>query len=127
MIAKLSGNLDICDVDRCVIDLGGVGYLVFCSARTLATLGGKGATVSLLIETHVREDHIHLFGFAEATERDWFKQLLGVQGVGAKLALAIVSVLTHKKHKMGNFLFFYALSQPNYLSQRIFVFRLLKF
>ena len=76
MIAKLSGNLDICDIDNCVIDVGGVGYLVFCSARTLATLGGKGATVSLLVETHVREDHIHLFGFAEATERDWFKQLL---------------------------------------------------
>ena len=94
MIAKLSGNLDICNIDNCVIDVGGVGYLVFCSARTLATLSGKGATVSLLIETHVREDHIHLFGFAEETERDWFKQLLKVQGVGAKLALAILSALT---------------------------------
>ena len=94
MIAKLSGRLDFCETSSCIIDVGGVGYLVFCSARTIATLGEKGVAVSLLIETHVREDHIHLFGFADAAERDWFKQLLSVQGVGAKLALAILSSLT---------------------------------
>ena len=73
MIAKLSGRLDVCGSDNCIIDVGGVGYLVFCSARTLGNISELGATVSLLIETHVREDHIHLYGFAEAAERDWFR------------------------------------------------------
>ena len=93
MIAKLSGRLDGCGSDNCIIDVGGVGYLVFCSARTLGNISELGATVSLLIETHVREDHIHLYGFAEAAERDWFRLLLNVQGVGAKVALAILSTL----------------------------------
>ena len=93
MIAKLSGRLDVCGSDNCIIDVGGVGYLVFCSARTLGNISELGATVSLLIETHVREDHIHLYGFAEAAERDWFRLLLNVQGVGAKVALAILSTL----------------------------------
>ena len=93
MIAKLSGRLDVCGSDDCIIDVGGVGYLVFCSARTLGNISELGATVSLLIETHVREDHIHLYGFAEAAERDWFRLLLNVQGVGAKVALAILSTL----------------------------------
>jgi len=93
MIAKLSGRLDESGDNSCIIDVGGVGYLVFCSGRTLANLGQPGAVVSLLIETHVREDHIHLYGFAAADERDWFRLLLGVQGVGAKVALGILSTL----------------------------------
>ena len=96
MIAKLSGRLDESGENSCIIDVGGVGYLVFCSGRTLTSLdktGGVGAVVSLLIQTHVREDHIHLYGFAESAERDWFKLLLGVQGVGAKVALGILSTL----------------------------------
>jgi Holliday junction DNA helicase RuvA len=97
MIAKLSGRLDtgsgVGGGNDCIIDVGGVGYLVFCSGRTLANLGDTGSAVTLLIETHVREDHIHLYGFAEAAERDWFKLLLSVQGVGAKVALAILSTL----------------------------------
>ena len=71
----------------------GVGYLVFCSARTLANLPGAGDPVVLLIETHVREDHIHLYGFADSAERDWFRLLSTVQGVGARMALAILSAL----------------------------------
>ena len=93
MIAKLAGLLDQAGSDSAVIDVGGVGYLVFCSARTLARMPAKGAPVSLLIETHVREDHIHLYGFAEPAERDWFRLLTTVQGVGAKLALAVLGVL----------------------------------
>ena len=93
MIAKLTGRLDSQQDGACILDVGGVGYLVFCSGRTLAALPTIGGNLSLLIETHVREDHIHLFGFAEAAERDWFRMLLGVQGVGAKVALAILSTL----------------------------------
>ena len=93
MIAKLTGRLDEIGENSCIIDVGGVGYLVFCSARTLASLGELGAVASVLIETHVREDHIHLYGFAAAAERDWFRLLLGVQGVGAKVALGILSTL----------------------------------
>ena len=93
MIAKLSGRLDECGENSCIIDVGGVGYLVFCSGRTLSNLGDSGTAASLLIETHMREDHIHLYGFAEAAERDWFKLLLSVQGVGAKVALGILSTL----------------------------------
>lgn len=93
MIAKLRGIVDSSGDDWAVIDVGGVGYLVFCSTRTLARLSG-GETVSLVIETHVREDHIHLYGFLESGERDWFRLLLTVQGVGSKVALAILSVLS---------------------------------
>jgi Holliday junction DNA helicase RuvA len=93
MIAKLAGLLDQAGSDSAVVDVGGVGYLVFCSARTLARMPAKGAPVSLLIETHVREDHIHLYGFSEPAERDWFRLLTTVQGVGAKLALALLGVL----------------------------------
>jgi Holliday junction DNA helicase RuvA len=94
MIARLTGLLDQAGSDSAVIDVGGVGYLVFCSARSLGRLPAKGAPVSLLIETHVREDHIHLYGFAEPAERDWFRLLTTVQGVGAKLALALLGVLS---------------------------------
>ena len=93
MIAKLSGILDSVGPDGAVIDVGGVGYLAFCSRRTLGQLPSPGGTVRLLIETHVREDHIHLYGFADAGERDWFRLLTTVQGVGARLALAILSAV----------------------------------
>lgn len=93
MIAKLSGRLDSQLDGGCIVDVGGVGYLVFCSGRTLAALPQAGEAVSLQIETQVREDHIHLFGFAETAERDWFRLLLSVQGVGSRVALAILSTL----------------------------------
>lgn len=92
MIAKLTGRVDSLDSANAVIDVGGVGYLVFCSGRTLGGLvPGEAAVV--LIETHVREDHIHLYGFIDEAERDWFRLLTTVQGVGAKVCLAILSVL----------------------------------
>lgn len=93
MIAKLTGLIDQCGSDWAVIDVSGVGYLVFCSARTLGRLA-PGEAAALVIETHVREDHIHLYGFLEESERSWFRLLTTVQGVGAKVALAILSVLS---------------------------------
>ena len=93
MIALLIGRLDSIGEDRAVVDVGGVGYLVFCSAPTLARLAPVGDSVRLEIETHVREDHIHLYGFADVAEREWFRLLTTVQGVGARVALAILSVL----------------------------------
>ena len=94
MIAKLSGILDSMGANWAVIDVGGVGYLVYCSARTLHQLPGPGERVGLMIETHVREDHIHLYGFADSRERDWFAILQAVQGVGARVALGVLSVLS---------------------------------
>jgi Holliday junction DNA helicase RuvA len=93
MIAKLTGILDHIGPDGAVIDVGGVGYLCFCSGRTLGQLPSPGGAARLLVETHVREDHIHLYGFIDAAERDWFRLLTTVQGVGARLALAILSVV----------------------------------
>jgi Holliday junction DNA helicase RuvA len=93
MIAKLAGTVDSVGPDGAVIDVGGVGYLAFCSARTISRLPPPGGVVRLLIETHVREDHIHLYGFIDAAERDWFRLLTTVQGVGARLALAILSAV----------------------------------
>ncbi|MBB4264993.1 Holliday junction branch migration protein RuvA [Roseospira visakhapatnamensis] len=95
MIAALRGRVDAVGDDWAVIDVQGVGYLVFCSARTLGRLPAPGAPdeARLLVETHVREDHIHLYGFAETLERDAFRLLGTVQGVGAKVALAILSVV----------------------------------
>lgn len=94
MIAKLTGALDSVGDDFAVVDVGGVGYLVFCSGRTLHRLGSPaGQTVSLRVETQVREDAINLYGFHDEVERDWFRLLTTVQGVGAKVALAILSVL----------------------------------
>lgn len=95
MIAGLRGRVDAAGDDWAVIDVQGVGYLVFCSARTLARLPAPGAPdeTRLIVETHVREDHIHLYGFAETLERDAFRLLGTVQGVGAKVALAILSVV----------------------------------
>lgn len=93
MIAKLSGLLDSIRDGQAVIDVSGVGYLVFCSSRTLGLMPPRGQSVSLQIETHVREDHIHLYGFASDGERDWFRTLTTVQGVGAKVALSILGTL----------------------------------
>jgi len=93
MIAKLSGRVDSVGDDWAVIDVGGVGYLVSCSGRTLGRLA-VGAAAALHVETHVREDAIQLFGFADTAERDWFRLLITVQGVGAKVALNILSVAT---------------------------------
>ncbi len=94
MIGKLTGVLDASGEDWAVVDVNGVGYLVFCSRRTLERAGRPGEAVSLLVETHVREDHIHLYGFADPAERDWFRLLSTVQGVGAKMALAVLSTLS---------------------------------
>ncbi|SCA56796.1 Holliday junction ATP-dependent DNA helicase RuvA [Candidatus Terasakiella magnetica] len=94
MIAKLKGLVDSLGEDWVVLDVNGVGYLVFASSKTLAKLAKVGEACSLLIETHVREDHIHLYGFADAAERDWFKLLTTVQGVGAKVGLALLSALS---------------------------------
>jgi holliday junction DNA helicase RuvA len=93
MIAKLAGVVDHVGPEAAVIDVGGVGYLAFCSTRTISRLPALGSPASLLIETHVREDHIHLYGFIDAAERDWFRRLTTVQGVGARLALAILSAV----------------------------------
>ena len=91
MFAKLTGIVDSTESDSVILDVNGVGYHVFASARTLSQLGGNGARVSLMIETQVREDHIHLFGFSSRDEREWFRLLTSVQGVGAKAGLSILS------------------------------------
>jgi holliday junction DNA helicase RuvA len=93
MIAKLTGRLDSIGRDHLVVDVNGVGYLVRCPARTLAALPPVGETVSLAIETLVREDAIELCGFTDSAERDWFRLLMTVQGVGARVALSLLSAL----------------------------------
>lgn len=93
MIGKLTGRIDTVAEDHFILDVNGVGYFIFASARTLAAAGGAGSSLSLLIDTHVREDHIHLYGFATAAEQQWFRTLTTVQGVGVKVALAILSTL----------------------------------
>ncbi|MCW3477417.1 Holliday junction branch migration protein RuvA [Limobrevibacterium gyesilva] len=93
MIAKLTGRIEALEADRCVVDVNGVGYLVYASTRTLSALPA-GASASLLIETQVREDAIVLYGFSESAEREWFRLLTTVQGVGAKVALNILSALS---------------------------------
>ncbi len=93
MIARLRGIVEGIEDGRCIVDVGGVGYLVFCSSRTLGALPDAGVA-SLLIETQVREDAIALYGFATAAEREWFRLLTTVQGVGAKVALALLSALS---------------------------------
>lgn len=93
MIARLKGIVDEIGDDWVVIDVNGVGYLVFASGRTLGNLVVGEATM-VFIETNVREDHIHLYGFADALDRDWFKLLTTVQGVGAKVGLALQGVLS---------------------------------
>jgi Holliday junction DNA helicase RuvA len=94
VIARLTGRVDAVGEATCIVDVGGVGYLVQASTRTLGALPSAPDGVQLLIETHVREDAILLYGFADAAERDWFRMLTTVQGVGAKVALAILSALS---------------------------------
>ena len=93
MIAKLKGRLDSTSLDHAIIDVGGVGYLVGASSRTLAALGPVGEAVTVHTEMLVSEDSIRLVGFARAEERDWFRLLTSVQGVGSRVALAILSAL----------------------------------
>lgn len=97
MIAKLSGILDSVSLDALIVDVGGVGYEVFASHRTRSRIGQAGDTVSVLIDTHVREDAITLFGFVDAAEQQWFRMLYSVQGVGPKAAMAILSVCPPEK------------------------------
>jgi holliday junction DNA helicase RuvA len=93
VIARLRGRLDGIAGDHAVIDVGGVGYLVLCSARTLAALPGVGEAVDLHVETQLRAESIALYGFKEPAERVWFRLLQTVQGVGARVALGLLSVL----------------------------------
>lgn len=94
MIAKLKGTLDETGADWAVIDVAGVGYLVHCSSKTLSALGTVGEACTLYTDLQVNENDMRLLGFAEAGERDWFRLLTGVQGVGSKVALAILSALS---------------------------------
>ena len=94
MIGKLKGTIDEIGEDHVVIDVHGVCYVAFCSMRTLGNLPGVGEAVTLFIETYVREDMIRLFGFQSQLEREWFRLLQSVQGVGAKVALSVLSTLT---------------------------------
>jgi len=94
MIAKLRGLLDGFGADHAVVDVGGVGYLVYASSRTLSALGAIGEEIVLHTEMLVAEDSIRLVGFSTAAERDWFRLLTSVQGVGARVALAILSALS---------------------------------
>ena len=94
MIAKLKGLLDETGADWAVIDVSGVGYLVHCSTKTLAALGEKGEACTLYTDLQVSENDMRLLGFAEAAERDWFRLLTQVQGVGSKVGLAILSALS---------------------------------
>ncbi|TAK48398.1 MAG: Holliday junction branch migration protein RuvA [Xanthobacteraceae bacterium] len=93
MIGKLKGLIDSYGEDYVILDVQGVGYQVHCSARTLAALPAPGEAAVLSIETHVREDQIRLFGFRTDAEREWFRLLQTVQGVGAKVALAVLGTL----------------------------------
>ncbi len=93
MIARLTGTLAETAADHAVLDVSGVGYLVLASTRTLSAIGAVGGQVMLFTELQVREDSMTLFGFGSAGERDWFRLLTGVQGVGGKVALNILSAL----------------------------------
>jgi Holliday junction DNA helicase RuvA len=97
MIAQLTGRVEALSDGTCVIDVGGVGYLVQASSRTLSALPQPPAAAKVLIETHVREDAIVLYGFADSAERDWFRLLTTVQGVGGRVALAILSALSPRE------------------------------
>jgi Holliday junction DNA helicase RuvA len=94
MIGRLKGVVDGYAEDAIVLDVNGVGYLVHCSARTLQQLPPPGQPATLSIETHVREDQIRLFGFLSEAEREWFRLLQTVQGVGAKVALSVLGTLS---------------------------------
>ena len=94
MIGKLKGVVDEIGEDHVVVDVHGVGYVAFCGSRTLSGLPGVGEAVTLFIETYVREDMLRLYGFASEIERGWFRLLQNVQGVGSKVALAILGTLS---------------------------------
>ncbi|MGM4982160.1 MULTISPECIES: Holliday junction branch migration protein RuvA [Rhizobium] len=94
MIGKLKGTIEELGEDYVLVDVHGVCYVAYCSGRTLSKLGSVGEACILFIETYVREDQIRLFGFTTALEREWFNILQTVQGVGAKVALALLSTLT---------------------------------
>ncbi|ANP87081.1 MULTISPECIES: Holliday junction branch migration protein RuvA [Rhizobium] len=94
MIGKLKGTIDEIGEDYVLVDVHGVCYVAYCSARTLSKIGSAGEACVLFIETYVREDQLKLFGFMTALEREWFNLLQSVQGVGAKVALAVLSTLT---------------------------------
>lgn len=91
MIGKLRGTYDSSMHDHIILDCNGVGYVVYVSSQTLNKLPQKGSSISLLIDTHVREEYIHLYGFLSVEEQIWFRNLFTVQGVGGRLALAILS------------------------------------
>jgi holliday junction DNA helicase RuvA len=93
MIGKLKGVIDAYGEDFVILDVHGVGYEVHCSARTLQALPAQGEAVTLAIDTHVREDQIRLFGFLSDLDREWFRLLQTVQGVGTKVALSILGTL----------------------------------
>jgi holliday junction DNA helicase RuvA len=94
MIGKLKGIVDSYGDDWVIVDVGGVGYMVTCSTRTLSALGRPGEPAVLFIETFIREEHIRLYGFSSESERQWFKLLLTVQGVGSRVALAVLGTLS---------------------------------
>lgn len=94
MIARLSGTLEDFGPDWAILDVQGVGYLVHCSARTLQALGVRGDRAVVFTDLQVSENDMRLIGFASAGERDWFRLLTAIQGVGSKVALAILSALT---------------------------------
>lgn len=93
MIGKITGKLDYRATDHVLIDVGGVGYMVYCSDRTLAALPGPGQAVSLFTELLVREDVLQLFGFTTLVEKEWHRLLMSVQGIGAKASMAILGAL----------------------------------
>ncbi|MDA0362321.1 MAG: Holliday junction branch migration protein RuvA [Proteobacteria bacterium] len=93
MIGKLSGNIEYKNSDYVLIDINGVGYMVYCSNRTLASLPGKGEPVSLYTDLLVKEDILQLFGFTTLLEKEWHRLLMGVQGIGAKAAIAILGAI----------------------------------
>ncbi|HEY7577337.1 MAG TPA: Holliday junction branch migration protein RuvA [Acetobacteraceae bacterium] len=94
MIAQLTGHVEALEDGRCVVDVNGVGYLVHASTRTLSALPARPEVARLLVETQVREDAILLYGFIDPAERDWFRLLTTVQGVGGRVALSVLSVLS---------------------------------
>ncbi len=97
MIGKLTGTIDSVATRHLILDVNGVGYIVHASTRTLSMIGGVGSVISLLIDTYVREDAFTLYGFADASEQEWFRLLNSVQGVGAKAAFSILAVCAVNK------------------------------
>ncbi len=93
MIGRLAGRVDVVADDRVILDVGGVGYHLACSARTISALGGSGSEARVLVETFIRDDRIVLYGFFDEAEQTGFRILTSVQGVGPRVALAILSVL----------------------------------